>query len=226
MIGHYEIVNKNIVVWCGFIGLILFFILLYHCLKKNNPVLDFLVLNIHTFRVGLASSLPMYMISASVAFLLPLMYQESFGYSPFYSGAMVLPIAFGQCVFRFFAPKIIPKFGFKLSLQISSLILFICLFFIAQINPSVPLFIVILVEFLFGSALVVHMSSTGALNYIDVPNALSSRATALDLTARQFFSSTTRKPHAPHNLERRHQFWPGACARRPVSRVAGSGRRF
>ena len=189
MIGHNEFISNSMNLFIGLVGIIAFFILIFHCLYHKNPILDFLLFSVKTFRIGLSANFTLYMLTASMAFLLPLMYQEQFSYSPAYSGILVLPIAFGQLIFRFIAPRIIHKLGFKISMIISSLLVILTILFIAQIQLQSSILYIICVEFLFGSASIIHGSSTGALNYIDVPKDLSSRATALDLTSRQFAAS-------------------------------------
>ncbi len=189
MIGHYNIVAKNIVIITGFIGVSLFVILILYCFKKINPILDFSILKIKTFRIGLSSCVTMYMMSASIAFLLPLMYQEQFGYTPLHSGFLILAIACGQLVFRSLAPCIISKFGFKNSMLFSCLFVILSVFLIARIYVNSSLYYILFSEFLFGSSIIIFFSATGALNYIDIPKKLTSPATSFDLTSRQFFSS-------------------------------------
>lgn len=189
MIGHYEYVPKSIVFFCGIIGLICFLNLIFYCKRKSNPILDFSLFAVRTFRIGLLSNFTMYMITASISFLLPLMYQEHFLYSPVYSGILVLPIAFGQFIFRLIAPKIIHNLGFKTSMLMSCTLIILSIFFLSEIQKHSSIYYIIFAEFLCGSSLIIYGSSTGALNYIDVPKELSSKATALDLTSRQFSAS-------------------------------------
>jgi EmrB/QacA subfamily drug resistance transporter len=189
MIGHTEIVPQKLTIFIGIAGVIFLSTLVAYCKNKRNPVLDFLLFQIRTFRIGFFYNIGMYMLAASFAFLLPLMYQEQFLFSPAMSGVLVLPIAFGQIIARFVAPQIINPLGFKKSMMLASSLVLFALFFIAKIQSTTPLPFIIVFEFLFGFGIVISGSSTGALNYIDIPKEKSSRATSLDLTSRQFASS-------------------------------------
>ena len=189
MVGHYDIVPKIIVIITGIMGAILLISLIYHCIRKKNPVLNFILFKIKTYRIGVSASFGSYMIVSSISFLLPLMYQEQFGYSPAYSGLLVLPIAFGQLIFRFFATRIIHKLGFKISMIYSMLITIISIVLMAQFYAHTSTIFILSASFLFGSSLIIHGSSTGALSYIDLSKEFSSPGTALDLTMRQFAAS-------------------------------------
>ncbi|MES2616093.1 MAG: MFS transporter [Bdellovibrionota bacterium] len=188
MIGHYEYVPKIFVFLAGCIGIILFFTLIFYCLRAHNAIFNFLLFRFKTFRVGLLSNFTMYMVSSSSIFLLPLMFQVQFMYSPMYSGILVLPIFFGYLVFRFLAPRIIPKIGFKVSGTISCILVVVSILLVAQIKLTTSIYYIVCVEFLLGACTILFGSTTGALTYVDVPKNLTSHATALDLTSRQFAS--------------------------------------
>lgn len=189
MLNHYELVNKSIVYGSGLIGALVFFILIVYCLKVKRPVLDFSLLKIKTFRIGFNINLNTYALNASISFLIPLMYQESFRFSPLKSGIYTLPIAFGYFVFRVFAARIINQFGFRKVIICALISEFIWLMLIAQFQYDTSLLNIVIVEFMFGSSSVICGASVGALIYLDVDRSLVSRATSIDLTFRQFAAS-------------------------------------
>lgn len=189
MFGHYEIVPKFVVLLTGFLGVSLFIVLLFHCARNKNPVFNFFLFKIKTFRIGLSANFTMYMLVSSVSFLLPLMYQVQFSYSPAYAGILLLPIAVAQLIFRYFAPLVIHNLGFKVSMLTACLLAIFMFFLLATIQVNSSIYFIIFVEFLLGTSFIIFGSSTGALNYIDIPKEQSASATALDLTSRQFASS-------------------------------------
>ena len=189
MIGHIELVSQSKVVFIGVLGFILFLVLIYHCLHKENSLFDFLLCKIKTFRIGFFANLCTYSTTAGVAFLLPLMYQEQFLYSPVHSGFLVLPVAVAQLVARFLAPRLIHKLGFKYSMMFGSLSLILSIILIQTFNHQTSLGFIVFSEFLYGASVIIYASATGALNYIDIPKDFMGKATALDMTSRQFAAS-------------------------------------
>ena len=188
-LNHYEILSAGASWMCGVLGIILFLLLIVYCLRKVDPVFDFSLFRIRTFRVGCIVNLSTYGINASIGFLLPLMYQECFHYSPLKSGMMVLPIAIGYISGRSFASHIIRYTGFRTSLRIWSIFITVCIFLLGFISKNTSIYYIILVEFLLGIATTIIGSTLGALNYVDISKENSAKATAIDLTFRQFSSS-------------------------------------
>ncbi|MBP9742022.1 MAG: DHA2 family efflux MFS transporter permease subunit [Burkholderiales bacterium] len=188
-LNHYEFLSVQAVILCGILGIALFAVLVLYCLYHSQPVFDFSLFKIKTFRIGFLVNLNFYAVNASISFLLPLMYQECFGLNAVKSGFLVLPIAIGFICSRFFASKIIHSFGFRKALNygIGGALLAIILF--SQIDNITSNYFIIIVEFGFGIMAIMIGSSTGALNYIDVAKERTSLATAIDLTFRQFASS-------------------------------------
>ncbi|MDQ5921989.1 MAG: family efflux transporter permease subunit [Pseudomonadota bacterium] len=188
-LNHYEFLSIHAVFLCGVAGVGLFAVLVVYCLYKVQPVFDFALFKVRTFRIGFGINLNFYAINASISFLLPLMYQECFGLSAVQSGFLVLPIAIGFIISRFFASKIIHMVGFKWAVSVSIATTLAAIVLLSFIGAATPSYFIIMSELLFGMATVGVGASTGALNYIDMPRDKISAATAIDLTFRQFSSS-------------------------------------
>ena len=188
-LNHYEMLTKTQSFMCGFIGVGMFLFLIAYCMKKNAPVFDFSLFRLKTFRVGFNVNLSMYAINASIAFLLPLMFQECFHLSPAHSGVLVIPIAVGYVVGRFFATKVIRHIGFRKAICNGLICFSICIVLLGFINSLTSVVYITLVEFVLGLATTSVGAATGALNYVDVPHEKAAPATSIDLTFRQFASS-------------------------------------
>lgn len=188
-LNHYEILSAPASWICGVTGIVLFLLLIVYCLKKTDPVFDFSLFRIRTFKVGCIVNFSAFSINASIGFLLPLMYQECFHYSPLKSGIMVLPIAIGFISGRLFASRLIRFIGFRSSLKGWLICISVCIFLLSFININTSIYYIILVEFLLGIANIVIGASLGALSYVDILKENSAKATAIDLTFRQFSSS-------------------------------------
>ena len=186
MIGHFEIVSKSIIFYFGLFGALLFIFYLLYSRERKNTVLDFSLLKIRTFCLVFFFNFGACMTGAAISFILPLMFQEQFGMTPAKSGFSILPIALGYLIFRLIAPRIIKKIGFRRSMQGGSFLMTILLLCISRVHPGPFLPFLYGLEFLYGGAYIVTASAAGALIYYYVPKNLLSRATALDMTFRQF----------------------------------------
>lgn len=189
MIDHYNIVSRNIVMFYGILGLILFFISIIHCLKVKNPVLDYTLFKLRTFKLTNIINFFNYMCSGSINFLLPFMFQDQFKFTAAKSGLTVLPIAIGYLVFRPLAPKILHRYGFKMSMIFTSTLSCLMLIMLSFITKDTSIYKIYSIEFIYGSSYIVFASAAGALMYFDISKDCASRATAIDATLRQFSSS-------------------------------------
>ncbi|WP_440994086.1 DHA2 family efflux MFS transporter permease subunit [Cysteiniphilum litorale] len=189
MIGHYDIVSKGVVYTSIVIGIVLLLILVVHCLKKVNPVLDLIVFKVKTFKTAVSMNAISFALTAGVSLLLPLMYQEGFGFDAATSGLLTLPIAVGYLTFRGLANRIISRFGFKAVLQVNLILAMIWLVGIAQIEQHSSVIYIVIVEFLYGSSTILIGSAIGALTYMDLNADQAANATSIDLTIRQFAAS-------------------------------------
>ena len=101
------------------VGLLLIGWAVIHLNRNAHPLLDLKVLRVTTFR---ASSLggSLFRIATSAApFLLPLMFQDAFDWSPFKSGLLVIAVFVGNISIKPLTSPMLHRFGFR-SLLISA----------------------------------------------------------------------------------------------------------
>ena len=188
-LNHYDILSKGLVFNAGIVGVLLFIVLVWRCLKTSSPILDFSLLQIKTFRIGFYINLCMYALNASIAFLLPLMFQENFNLSAAKSGFLILPLAIGYLIFRGIASKVIHRFGFRTTLLVNLTFVMIWLLSLSLIQQTTSDYCIGILLLLLGASTIMVGSATGALNYVGMPKENTSKATSIDLTFRQFASS-------------------------------------
>jgi EmrB/QacA subfamily drug resistance transporter len=189
MIGQDELFKLSTVFIAGGVGLVLLLILIRHCLKDKDTIFDFNLFKIKTFTIGFMISISSLITIASISFLLPLMFQEVYGLSALQSGRLVLPIALAQLIFRSLCPLFINRFGFKYTITAGIILTISMVFLMSTIYNVSNVTYIILLELVYGAAVVITGSSNGALIYQDVPKEKISLATSLDITGRQFASS-------------------------------------
>jgi EmrB/QacA subfamily drug resistance transporter len=93
-----------------------------HARRTPNPVLDFSLIRIPTFRANVVGGSLFRLGIGALAFLLPLMLQLGFDYTPLESGLVTFTAAVGAFTMKTFAARIIRRFGFRRILIVNSLI--------------------------------------------------------------------------------------------------------
>ena len=156
-----------------------------HARRTPTPVLDFSLVRIPTFRANVVSGSLFRLGIGSLAFLLPLMLQLGFGYTPLQSGLVTFTAAVGAFTMKTFAARIIRAFGFRRILianaLLSSALTAACGFF----TPTTPFVVMITVLLIGGFFRSLQFTATNVIAYADVATQRMSRATSLVSVAQQ-----------------------------------------
>jgi len=182
-----EGIPTNVHFFVGIVGvtsLVLF--ALYAFFKKEKAVLNFGLFKVRTFRSGVLGNFVSVTAHTGVAFILPLLFQLQFGMTPSRSGLFVAPIAAGGFCMRMFSVRVAKQFGFKKILAVGPFLGCLSFVMLSFISHTSSYFYIVLSGFLLGVAGVLIFSANGPLTYADVPRKLSSNATSIDITVRQF----------------------------------------
>jgi MFS family permease len=89
--------------------------------RARNPLFDLGVFSARTFRAMATGGFAYRLTISSVPFLLPLMFQAGFGWSPLHAGAMVAAVFIGNIGIKPATTPLIRRFGFKAMLVFASL---------------------------------------------------------------------------------------------------------
>ncbi len=111
-------------VWTGIVaialGVLSGAIYVCHALRTEHPLLDLRLLRFPNFRSTIVGGTFFRLGIGATPFLLPLMLQVSFGLSPFESGMVTFVSAIGAMAAKFTAEWVIERFGFRLTLVVST----------------------------------------------------------------------------------------------------------
>ena len=156
-----------------------------HARRTPSPVLDFSLIRIPTFRANVVSGSLFRLGIGALAFLLPLMLQLGFNYTPLQSGLVTFTAAVGAFTMKTFAARIIRRFGFRRILIVNALIssafTAACGFF----TPHTPFGAMIAVLLIGGFFRSLQFTATNTIAYADVDARRMSRATSLVSVAQQ-----------------------------------------
>jgi EmrB/QacA subfamily drug resistance transporter len=156
-----------------------------HAGRADHPILDLTLLRIPTFTSSVIAGSLFRIAVGAVPFLLPLMLQLSFGYSPLQSGLVTFASAAGALAMKPAAQPVLRRFGFRTVLIVNGILasgfMIACAAF--QSNwPSLLLDVILLVGGFFRS---LQFTAYNTIAYGDISRARMSAATSLYTTIQQ-----------------------------------------
>ncbi|MBP9742954.1 MAG: MFS transporter [Burkholderiales bacterium] len=178
--------NRLIILATAIVSLILYAI---SYKKSNNPVWNLEIFNIRTFRVTVAGSLVSRIGIGGIPFLLPLLFQMGFNYSPIVSGGLVFPTAIAMFITKFFVKKILKLFGFKSVLVANTILLGLSICSFAFIHNTTSYYLIITLVFLNGAFSSMQFSCMNVLSYVDLDENNLSQGTSIASSIQQLSMS-------------------------------------
>lgn len=161
----------------------------FHARKSLSPILDLTLMRLKTFRsTMLAGSLFRIGVGAN-PFLLPMMLQTGFGYSPIQSGIVTCSSAIGAFGMRTIAKRVLRAFGFRNVLIWNGLIAAIFLAICALFKPDTPQSVMIFIVMCGGVFRSLQFTSLNAFAYSDIESKQMSHATTFQQMAQRLSMS-------------------------------------
>ncbi|WP_299067002.1 DHA2 family efflux MFS transporter permease subunit [uncultured Psychrobacter sp.] len=109
----------------------------WHAKRRQAPLFPLSLFRIRTFRIGIIGNLFTRLGISAVPFLLPLLLQVVFKYSPSQAGWLLAPIAIGAMGIKPWVSKIIQRYSYRKVLVVNTILLGILIIILAQFNdPS------------------------------------------------------------------------------------------
>ena len=156
-----------------------------HARRTVAPVLDFSLARIPTFRANVVGGSLFRMAIGALSFLLPLMLQLGFDYTPLESGLVTFTAAVGAFSMKTFAARIIRRFGFRRVLIYNALLSAVFTGACALFKPSTPIIVMVSILLVGGFFRSLQFTATNTIAYADVEARRMSRATSLVSVAQQ-----------------------------------------
>ena len=158
---------------------------LVHARQTPAPVLDFSLVRIPTLRATVIGGSLFRLGIGSLSFLLPLMLQLGFDYTPLESGLLTFTAAVGAFTMKSVAARIIRRFGFRRVLIVNALISSAFTAACAGFTPATPFAVMAAVLLIGGFFRSLQFTATNTIAYADVDPPRMSRATSLVSVAQQ-----------------------------------------
>ncbi len=156
-----------------------------HMHRTPHPLIDFATLKIPTFAVTIWGG-SLFRIAINVSpFLLPLLFQISFGLTAFQSGLLVLAMFAGNLSMKPVTTPVLRRFGFRKVLLVNGGITAVLILCCGLLAPQTPKLIIITVLFLHGLSRSMQFTCLATLAFVDIPKALMSSATSFAAVTQQ-----------------------------------------
>jgi EmrB/QacA subfamily drug resistance transporter len=153
--------------------------------RTPHPILRFDALRVHTFAVSNLGGGLYRMVISAVPFLVPLLLQVGFGFSPVLSGTLLLLLFAGNVAIKPATSPLIRRFGFRWVLVISIALGAVIIAALGLLQASTPLPVIgglLLVSGVFRS---IGFSGYNSLQFADISGAAMTGANTLSATLQQ-----------------------------------------
>jgi EmrB/QacA subfamily drug resistance transporter len=170
-------------------GLALCLLYVRHCFRVEEPLVDLRLLQLQTFRIAQAAGTLFRIGVGATPFLLPLMLQLGFGYTPFVSGLLTFVTALGAMTMKLLAEPILRRFGFRRVLVMNGTIAGLGLLAPGFFVPGMAWGLMAAVLYLGGLSRSLEFTAINAIGYAEVPSAKMSSATSFASVLQQLSGS-------------------------------------
>jgi hypothetical protein len=166
-------------------GCALLILFAHHARRVAAPILDLKLLRLPTFRASVLGGFAFRAGIGALPFLLPLLLQAGFGFTPFVSGLTTCAAAAGAMLMKLTAAPILRAFGFRRVLVWNTLICALFMAFYGLFRPSTPHALILATLLVGGFFRSLQFTSLNTLAYAEVAQPLMSRATTLSSVGQQ-----------------------------------------
>ncbi len=172
----------------GLASVVLLVVAMRHLLRVSAPVVDVRTLRMPTFGIAMVGSSLIWLVIGAIPFLLPLLFQTVFGWSPIRSGALVLFVFVGNIAIKPLTTAMYSGHGFRRVLLVASACLALTSVGCALLTADTPVVVIAALALVSGAARSVSMTGYSTLALSDVPPEQMRAANALVSTSQQLFT--------------------------------------
>jgi EmrB/QacA subfamily drug resistance transporter len=156
-----------------------------HLLRAQHPLVNLRTLRVPTFRTAVGSGSLFWTAITAVPFMLTLLFQNAFGWSPVKSGALVMFVFVGNIAIKPATTPLLRRFGFRPVLVASTAAAAATIAAASLFGAGTPLVVVALVAVLNGIGRSVSLTCYSTIAFSDTPAEQIRDANTLQATAQQ-----------------------------------------
>ena len=162
---------------------------LRHARRASAPLLDLSLLRVRSFAVVIWGGTLFRLGTASLPFLLVLLFQVGYGLSALQAGLLTFAGGVGALMIKFISVPLVRRFGFRQVLIHNTLLASASVAACALVTAETAHLLVVLMLFAGGLSRSLQMTAMSALTYADIPSEHASRASTLSATMVQMSMS-------------------------------------
>lgn len=157
-------------------------------LRTKTPLLDLRVYRIATYRVANSGGFIYRLVISSVPFLLPLMFQDGFGWTPVESGLLVMVVFIGNVAIKPTTTPLLRRFGFRSVLLFAVIGGGACIAAFAFLTPATPVPVIVVLLVASGALRSIGFTAYNSLQFAHVGPTQMPSANTLSSTTDQLAS--------------------------------------
>jgi EmrB/QacA subfamily drug resistance transporter len=167
------------------VGVVAGFLAVAQLLRAPHPLMDLRALRVRTYRLSTAGGSVFRAMITAVPVLLPLLFQDSFGWGPLRSGLVVIAVFVGNIGIKPFTTPIMRRFGFRKVLLGSLAGAIVSLAGCALLDVSTPLWLILVVLCVGGVFRSTGFTAYNTIQFADIDRAEMAGANTLAATTQQ-----------------------------------------
>jgi EmrB/QacA subfamily drug resistance transporter len=156
-----------------------------HLSRAEHPLLDLELLRIRTFRLAHVSGGVFRATVFAVPFVLPLMFQQAFGWSAVRAGAMLMAVFAGNLGVKPATTGILRRCGFRATIVGAILVVGLTMLLCAAITPGTPTLALIGLLVISGAARSIGFTGYGTIAFADLEPDQITAANTVSATLQQ-----------------------------------------
>lgn len=190
LVTSLELVSARTVDWrdvgtTGAIAIVTMALAIRHLRRAVDPLVQLSSLRIPTFRVTALGGSFFRLAVGAVPFLLPLMFQDAFGWSPVKAGVLVVAVFVGNIGIKPFTGPLLRRFGFRTVLVQAALWSAVTIAVCGLVTAHTPLPVTTLILFAGGVFRSIGFTAYNTISFVDVAPEDIGSANTLTTTLQQ-----------------------------------------
>ncbi|ENW16429.1 MFS transporter [Acinetobacter haemolyticus CIP 64.3 = MTCC 9819] len=141
----------------------------YHAYNHQNALFHGRLFRHKIFSIGILGNFFARLGSNAIPFILPLMLQVAFGFEPFITGLMMIPLVLGSLFSKPIIRPIIQRVGYRRFLLTNTVLVGLCIASFSLMTADTPLWLKVLHFFIFGTLNSLQFVGMNTLTLKDLP---------------------------------------------------------
>lgn len=172
-LGIENFASKQNAVWVSLsliaMGILASIIYTFHAMTHQNALFRSKLFKNRIFTIGILGNFFARFGGNALPFLIPLMLQVAFGFSPFITGLLMIPTVLGSLVSKPIIRPLIQKFGYRHVLLVNTVLVGLCIASFALHHADTPTWLRMLHFFIFGILNSLQFVAMNTLTLKDLP---------------------------------------------------------